>query len=80
MVSLSNARSVIKIDIVNPIPPKKPTPKINFQFKSSASLQNPNVTARNVNRKIPKGLPTIRPAAIHKPYYCVRDLCPAFSF
>ena len=53
IVSLSKARSVIKIDIVNPMPPKKPTPKIDFQFMSSGSLQSPNVTAKNVNRKMP---------------------------
>jgi hypothetical protein len=66
MVSLSKARRVIKIDIVNPIPPKKPTPKIDFQFRSPGSLQSPNVTAKNVNRKIPNGLPTISPTAIPK--------------
>ena len=64
MVSLSKARSVIKIDIVNPIPPKKPTPTIDFQFNSSGSLQRPNVTAKNVNRKMPNGLPIISPSAI----------------
>ncbi len=31
MVSWSKARSVIKIDMVNPMPPKNPTPKIDFQ-------------------------------------------------
>ena len=66
MVSLSKARSVIKIDIVNPMPPKNPTPTIDFQFKSSGSLQSPNETAKNVNRKIPNGFPTISPAAIPK--------------
>ena len=66
MVSLSKARSVIKIDIVNPMPPKNPTPIIDFQFKSSGSLQSPNETAKNVNRKMPSGFPTISPAAIPK--------------
>ena len=66
MVSLSKARSVTKIDIVNPIPPKKPTPKIDLQFKSPGSLQSPNATAKNVNRKMPNGLPTISPTAIPK--------------
>ena len=66
IVSLSNASKVTKIDIVNPIPAKSPTPKIDFQFRSVGSLQSPNVTAKNVKIKIPKGLPTISPSAIPK--------------
>ena len=66
IVSLSKASKVIKIDIVNPIPPKSPTPKIAFQFKSFGSLQNPNFTAKNEKTKIPIGLPTMSPRAMPK--------------
>ena len=66
IVSLSKASKVTKIDIVNPMPPKSPTPKIDFQFISDGSLQSPKVTAKSVNRKIPKGLPIISPSAIPK--------------
>ena len=71
IVSLSNASKVTKIDIVNPIPPNRPTPKIDFQFKSVGSLQSPNRTAKNVKRKIPKGLPIISPSAIPKLLFSV---------
>ena len=77
IVSLSKANKVTKIDIVNPIPAKSPTPKIAFQFKSVGSLQIPNVTAKNVNRKIPKGLPTISPSAIPKLLFSVK-VCDMF--
>lgn len=64
IVSLSKASSVTKIDIVNPIPAKSPTPKIDFQLRSVGSLQSPKVTAKNDSRKMPKGLPTMSPNAI----------------
>ena len=32
-----NANNVMNIDIVNPMPPKIPAPKICFQFKSEGS-------------------------------------------
>ena len=66
IVSLSNARSVINMDMVNPIPAKNPTPATDCQFKSSGSLQSPSLTAKKVNRKIPTGLPAISPASIPK--------------
>ena len=62
----SKASRVIKIDMVNPIPPKNPTPRIYFQFKSSGSLHNPMLTAKNVKRKIPIGFPKIKPRNIPK--------------
>ena len=47
MCSLSEkARSVIKIDMVNPIPPKNPTPIMAFQLMSSGRLQTFNFTAK----------------------------------
>ena len=72
IVSLSNASSVMKIDIVNPIPAKSHTPKIDFQFRSVGSLHSPNETAKNVKRKIPNGLPTISPSAIPKLLFSVK--------
>lgn len=64
IVSLSNASKVTKIDMVNPIPPNKPTPKIVFQLRSPGSLQNPNFTDKNDNKKMPNGFPAISPRAI----------------
>lgn len=74
MVSFSKANKVTKIDMVKPIPAKKPTPKMDFQFKSVGSLQSPNATAKNVNKKIPKGLPIINPSAIPK-LLCSVKIC-----
>ena len=54
----------MKIDIVNPIPPKNPTPMIVLQFKSEGSLQIPKETAASEKTKIPNGFPTINPKAI----------------
>ena len=51
--SLSNARSAINIDMVKPIPPKKLTPIMAFQFNSSGSLQIPHFTAINVEPNMP---------------------------
>lgn len=41
MSALSNARSVMKIDIVNAIPYKKPIPIIYFYFNSVGNRQTP---------------------------------------
>ena len=71
IVSLSNASKVTKIDIVNPIPAKRPTPKIDFQFRSVGNLQRPNVTAKKVKINIPNGLPTISPSAMPKLLFSV---------
>ena len=64
--SLSKANKVIKIDIVNPIPPKKPTPKTDFQFISLGNLHKPIYTVIKVIKNIPRGFPIIRPNAIPK--------------
>ena len=64
IASLLNASKVINMDMVKPIPPKKPTPNIEVQVRSFGSLQNLNVTAKNVNKKMPNGLPTMSPSAM----------------
>ena len=46
MVWSSKASKVMKIDIVNPMPPKNPTPTTDFQVRSSGSLQIPTAAAR----------------------------------
>ena len=63
---LLKASNVIKMDMVNPMPPKSPIPIIELQFKSLGSLQKPNFTAVNVIAKMPNGLPEINPKAIPK--------------
>lgn len=62
----SKANNVIKIDMVKPMPPKNPTPIIDFQFKSSGSLQIPKLTAKKLIRTIPIGFPITNPKEIPK--------------
>lgn len=56
-----NASIDTKIDIVNPIPPSKPTPKICFQFAPSGKVHNFNFVAIKDIPKIPTDLPTSSP-------------------
>jgi len=62
--SFLKANRVIKIDIVNPIPPNIPAPNMFFHFKSLGNLLMPKLTARKENSKIPSGFPTTRPKII----------------
>ena len=62
----SKANNVMNMDMVNPMPPKNPIPIIDFQFKSCGSLQIPHVTAKKLNRTIPRGLPIINPKEMPK--------------
>ena len=64
IVALSNASSVMKMDMVNPIPPKIPTLKMFFQFRSAGSLQSLIFVAIKVRRQMPKGFPIINPTAM----------------
>ena len=75
MSSLSNARRVTKIDIVKPIPPKKPAPIIFFHFKSDGIRQSPKPAPINEKRKIPKGFPITRPAIIPRLFVCPKPRC-----
>ncbi len=45
----SKASKVMKIDMVNPIPPRNPTPMTVFQVKSFGSLHMPAETAKKLN-------------------------------
>jgi hypothetical protein len=76
---LSNARSVMKIDIVKPIPPSSPTPISCFHFKSCGNAQSPSETVMKLERKIPSGLPTINPAKIPMLLACVKPVCQPLS-
>ena len=60
----SKASNVINIDIVKPIPPKKPAPIIIFQFKSLGNLARPNLIVKKDIKTIPNGLPKIKPKMI----------------
>ena len=60
------ANSVIKIDMVNPIPPNMPTPKMCFHSKSLGLVDIFKATAKNANKKIPTGFPNINPKKIPK--------------
>lgn len=66
IAALSKAKTVIKIDIVNPIPPKKPAAMICFQSTSSGNSDKPILTAKKLNKAMPKGLPTSNPAKMPK--------------
>lgn len=61
---MSNARSAIKIDIVNPIPPKNPIPIIFFQFRPEGNEQRPKLTPVKENSHIPRGFPIKSPVNI----------------
>ena len=74
-LSLANARSVMKIDMVKPIPPKNPAPIMFFHFKSDGITQSPKPTPINEKRKIPKGFPIVRPAMIPRLFVCSKPLC-----
>ena len=63
LVSLK-ANKVTKIDMVNPIPPRKETEISCFQFYPLGSLQIPVLTKMNVNNAIPKGFPRTSPRKI----------------
>ena len=75
MSALSNARSVKKIAIVKPIPPKKPAPIIFFHFKSVGNTQSPKPTPINEKSQMPKGFPITSPAIIPKLFGCPKPLC-----
>ena len=60
----SNAKSVTKMDMVKPIPPRNPIPIIFFQFKSSGKWVNFNFTDKYVKRKIPIGFQRTSPKMI----------------
>ena len=64
ILASAKARRVMKIDIVNPMPPNKPAPKIVFHFKSAGRVQIPALTPRTEKRTIPRGLPTTKPKKI----------------
>ena len=72
---LSKASRVIKIDIVKPIPPKKPAPIILFHFKSVGNAQSPKPTPINEKSQIPKGFPITSPTIIPKLLVCTKPLC-----
>lgn len=52
------------MDIVKPMPARKPIPKTCFHFKPDGNAQTPMDTAIKLNKKTPKGLPIISPAKI----------------
>ena len=58
------ANKVTKIDMVNPIPPRKETDINCFQFDPLGSLQIPIFMKMNVNSVIPIGLPRTSPRKI----------------
>ena len=58
MTSLSSKASrVMKIDMVNPIPPKNPAPIIFFHFRSLGKAQSPKPVPIKENNQIPNGFP-----------------------
>lgn len=58
------ANKVTKIDMVNPIPPRKETEMSCFQFDPLGSLQIPVLTKMAVNMTIPIGFPKTSPRKI----------------
>src|SRR5262252_5192862 len=70
----TNARFVIKIYIMKPMPPRSPAPKICPQCRSSGSRHMPTATATTLNSVIPTGLPITRPPMMPTLFALVR-LC-----
>jgi len=64
MAPSSKARLVIKMLIVNPIPPRKETPRIYRQFRSAEMVANFVLTATKEKKKIPANFPIKRPVII----------------
>ncbi len=58
------AGKVIKMDIVNPIPPKIPAPNRCFQCTEPSLDAQPSRALNQEKRKIPAGFPRARPANI----------------
>ena len=50
----------MKSDIVNPIPPRQPTPRICLQATPSGSAASPRRTASQDETVMPKGFPMTR--------------------
>lgn len=71
----SKARSVMKIDIVKPIPAKNPAPIMFFHFKSVGNMQSPTPTPINEKSQTPKGFPITSPAIIPKLFDCPNPFC-----
>ena len=68
----------MKIDIVNPMPPKNPAPSMFFHFKSLGKVQSPNPTPINEKSQIPIGFPKINPTRIPMLLECVNPLPQSF--
>ena len=60
------ARFVTNIDIVKPIPPNAPAPKISTQVTPLGLAAIPSFYAKNVKLQIPRGFPTPSPKNIPK--------------
>ena len=57
----SNARPLMRMDMVKPRPPMMPTAPTCTQSMWAGSLAKPILTSRNVTRKMPSGLPRTAP-------------------
>ncbi len=62
--SVSNAKSVMKMDIVKPIPPNIPAPKMFLHCNPFGKMQIPKVTPKYERNHIPNGFPSINPSII----------------
>ena len=67
MALLSNASSVIKMLMVNPMPASKLTPAMCFQVKPLGNFAMPMKTARLLNNIMPIGFPATSPVIIPVP-------------
>ena len=50
--------------MVNPMPARKPPPKMTPQLTPSGRRASLNFTASQLKRRMPTGLPTTRPSAV----------------
>lgn len=73
--SFLKASRVMNIDIVKPIPPSIPAPKIFLHLRSFGNLQIPKVTAKYEKNQIPKGFPKTKPKIIPIEFSCDNPSC-----
>ena len=57
----------MNIDMVNPIPPRNPAPRIFFQVNSAGNEHNPRILPKKHIETMPKGFPINNPQSIPIP-------------
>ena len=70
----ANPRSAMKMDIVKPIPPSRPTPNTWFIFSPLGNVAHPIFSVSQVKPAMPSGLPSTSPASTPSVIGCLEVL------